>query len=392
MLTLFAFTTRTTDRGDAARPAGCVSGQRAGTALLVLGLAATGALALQHLAGLGLPGCGAGGACVEAAASRWGSVRGWPVSFLGLAYFAGLAIAWMEQERAGVDASLRQIVRVGALVSTLYLVVIVVGRHHCLYCLVAHAANLAFWLSVERGPKLAFSAYPALAFGVIFGVTSLALGAVDVRIDGAAAREGERYLREEIDLIVRDAGRPPGEQDRAGRHRLGPERAPARLVIFSDYQCPACRRVEREVRDLLAGRDDLSVSTRHFPLCTDCNGATVHNTHPNACRAALAAEAADLLGGEDGFGRMHAWLFDHGGHFTDAELRAGLRELGFDGGNFLATMQGEEARRRVREDIERGRALGVASTPTILVNGVELRGWNAPEGIERAVRAAAGGQ
>jgi protein-disulfide isomerase/uncharacterized membrane protein len=362
-----------------------------GTALLVLGLAATAALVLQHVADLGLPGCGAEGACAQAAASRWGSVRGWPVSFLGLAYFAGLAVAWMEQGRAGVDASLRQIARVGALVSVLYLVVIAASGHRCLYCLVTHGANLAFWLSVERTPRTAFSPYTAIAFGVIFGVTSVASAAVEWRSGVVAARETERELRESIDLIVRSAGRPAGGQDLTGRHRLGPEHAPVRLVIFSDYQCPGCQRIDLEVRDLLARRNDLSVSTRHFPLNPNCNAATVHNTHPNACRAALMAEAAGLLGGEDAFWRMHSWLFDRGGDFTDAELQSGLRELGFDdAGTFLKTMGEEPARRRVREDIEQGRAFGVASTPTILVNGVELRGWNAPRGVERAVRAAAG--
>ena len=115
----------------------------------------------------------------------------------------------------------------------------------------------------------------------------------------------------------------------------------------------------------------------------------MHNIHPNACRAALAAEAAGLLGGEDAFWRMHSWLFDRGGDFTDAELQSGLREFGFDdAGTFLKTMGEEPARRRVREDIDQGRAF-VASTPTILVNGIELRGWNAPQGLERAVQAAA---
>lgn len=265
---------------------------------------------------------------------------------------------------------------------------IAAGGHACVYCLVVHAANLAFWLRAERAPASAASAYPALAFATIFGLTSVALGLAEARSGATFQRAAERDLRESIVRITRGAGRPAGAGDLAGRHRSGPEKAPVRLVIFADYQRPACRRVEREVRDLVARGAGVFVSARHFPLCTDCNGATTHNTHPDACRSALAAETAGLLGGDEGFWRMHAWLFDRGGDVSDAELRAGARELGFDGRAFAEGMRSEAAHRHVREDVHQARAAGVAATPTILVNGVELRGWNVPGGIERAVRAA----
>src|SRR5262245_60368050 len=65
----------------------------AGLALLV-GLTTTGGLTARHFTQLELPGCSNDGPCAEAEAGRWGKVAGWPVTFLGFAYFAALATAW----------------------------------------------------------------------------------------------------------------------------------------------------------------------------------------------------------------------------------------------------------------------------------------------------------
>jgi len=111
-------------------------------------------------------------------------------------------------------------------------------------------------------------------------------------------------------------------------------------------------------------------------MCRDCNWTILHPSfHDNACRAAWAAEAADVLGGNDGFWRMHHWLFDRDGLFTDEELREALPELGFnDPEAFFTAMAGDEVRGRVQEDIEVAEALGLDGTPLIFVNGVELQG------------------
>src|SRR5947209_3345104 len=79
-------------------------------------------MVVQHLGGLSLPGCRPAGPCARAAASRWGAVGGWPVSFLGLAYFAGLTAAWTLLGRGGVPRPLRYVIRAGAAVSAGFVV------------------------------------------------------------------------------------------------------------------------------------------------------------------------------------------------------------------------------------------------------------------------------
>jgi protein-disulfide isomerase len=180
-----------------------------------------------------------------------------------------------------------------------------------------------------------------------------------------------------------------GPQGFTGRYREGPERAVARIVIYSDYQCHQCKRIENEVRAIRAKHPEtVSISHKHYPWCAACNkylnGQTLHG---NACWAARAAETAGLLKGNDGFWTMHRWLFDRGGGFTDQELNDGLQQLGHDAKVFIAVMTGEGTLRPVVQDVDEAQALGISGTPMVFINGIELKGWEAPRALERTVEA-----
>ncbi len=324
-----------------------------GYTFLAVSVVAAFFLVAQQIDLVDAPGCGAGSPCAQASASAWGRVPGldWPVSFLGLAYFIALAFGWSQARSAGgVSPLFRWLVRLGAAASVLFVVVMIAGGYLCWYCLAAHVGNLGFLVVVELSPRAAAGARRALAWGAAaFVVVSLAqLGAWSV-----AEREVEQALAESTDRIIEAT---PQERLTAftGRYRLGPEAAPIRLVVFSDYQCPECRAIEAQLRPLVAQRDDITLSAKHFPFCSDFNAFTHQhgiNIHPIACWAARAAEAAGLLYGNDGFWKMHFWLFDHEGSFDDADLRQGMAELGFDYQAFLAAMTGQETLPGVEADI-----------------------------------------
>jgi protein-disulfide isomerase len=384
----------------------------AGFALLQVSVASTGLLVLEALAGVALPGCGAGSPCARASASVWGKVPGlgWPVSIVGFAFFLGLLQAWwVAAQGNGVGLWLRQIIRAGAVVSAFFVVVSAVERLPCAYCLTAHGANLGLWLLVEAGVGRApadgrrRAAAPLAWAGV--GVAALVLLVVRwemVKGEVLAAAEKQRAIdtRRIIDA-GRDAGGAPSEPGRGpaaeptaparpvftGRYRWGPERAVARIVIFSDYQCQDCKRIEAEVRQVMATRTDVSVSAKHFPFCTDCN-RYAPNLHRNACWAARAAEAAGIVGGADAFWKMHQWLFDRAGVFnTNDELRPGAAAAGVDFDALVRAMTSEETLARVRADIDEAVSLGIFRTPMIFINGVEMKGWMAGQALGRTVEA-----
>lgn len=175
-----------------------------------------------------------------------------------------------------------------------------------------------------------------------------------------------------------------------GRYRWGPERAGIRIVMFTGYQCIDCRNMDRQVKEVLSRWPDIvSFSVKHFPMSNLCNPHMPTNMHPNACWAARAAEAAGLLAGREGFVRMHNWLYEQGGSFTDTSLPASLTQLGFDPTTFIPVMTGPETLRRVQADIEEGMKYGLSQTPMIFINGIELKGWQAANALVRAVEVLA---
>lgn len=379
-------------------------------------------MTLEHLGRMKLPGCGPGSACAAAAASRWGSIPGidWPVSFVGLAFYAAIGAAW-SASRDGVSTVFRMAVRLGGIVSLGFVGIMVVERRLCPYCLAAHLAFLVFWCVFERAPRARTGSRRQLITAApMFVLVTAALIPIELMERSAARRQAERDLSESTArmvesprewsaltevtaepravavlpsvLLPRDARGAPDRfllDGLTGRHRVGPEKSPIRLVVFSDFQCKDCRRIETQIRSLIKQRTDMSLSARHFPMCSDCNRHVPRSLHANACWAARAAEAAAILGGTDGFWKMHGWLFDRGGAFTDKVLREALPGLGFERAEFVRLMTGDETLAPVTEDIELGVALGLHFTPMIFINGVELRGWNAPNAVTRAITTLA---
>jgi protein-disulfide isomerase len=385
---------------------------------------ASGLLVLDHLGGLSLPGCGKGSPCAQAAASVWGTVPylGWPVSFLGFAYFAGAFVAWLSS-RGRAPVLFRYLVWFGALISLGFVLVIVFQGYRCAYCMASHAGNFGFWVCLEMGWKRpAASARPLAVVAVVFIVISVILALAQGRQKGVVLAKQERERAEAEARIISastqktskpsTASPPPAGSAVAtqpsttatstqaddylfphgltGRYRWGPEQSPIRVVMFTDYQCTDCNRIEADVRKMLAERTDVSLSIKHFPMCADCNDRFKdQNMHPNACWGARAAEAAGILRGDDGFWQMHHWLFDRHGGFTDQELQQGLREMGYDPNEFIKVMVSPETLRRVQADIQEGLWLGLHFTPMVFINGVELKGVFAPQAVPRTVAAVA---
>ena len=380
-----------------------------GLLALVVAAGASLLLVIKHHTGVSLPGCGPDSACAALAKSVWGRVPGidLPTAHLGLAYFTALLAAYLIG--GAVPRRARWIVFTGALVS-IVLVVVMLTKEICGWCMAVHVANFVFVIAALGAAatwRRPTSFGPAL--GGVGAVALFTLVMISVGHDRAETDRAEQALADSTDEIIERTAAAPGEDASAvvgespdgpadpgppftGRYRLGPEDAPIRLVLFSDFQCRDCRTIEMEVRQLVAGRDDISVSMKHYPFCKDCNdkaAARNFNPHPNACWGARAAEAAGMLDGNDGFWRMHEWLFDRGGGFTDAELNDGLAELGFDRAAFLQAMTGPETLELVRADIAEGEALGLFFTPMIFINGVELRGWTVRNALTRAVEQVA---
>jgi protein-disulfide isomerase len=373
-------------------------------ACCLLGLGASLALTLKHFGAVSLPGCGAGGGCDAAAKSVWGSVLGVPLSIVGMAHFAAMTTIVLLT-RGRVAKAIAWGMRLAAAGSLVYFGIALGANLICSYCLAVHAANLLLLAALELGTSGVHAHWirQAAMGSVAAAATYAVLVPVHLRVEARARFEAESQLAASTQEMAAAAKQETpaaaaGSQTEVtqaaakrtleGRFRFGPEVAPVRIVLFTDYQCPDCLKIERELEALMKSTPDLSVGVRYFPLSSKCNPAmSGQDLHPNACWAARAAQTAGMLRGTDGFWEMHRWLFSRQGSFTDAELVQGLQSMGYDAKVFQQIMTGDITKTAVTEDVDFGLSLGIYFTPMIFINGVELRGWNAPQALTRAVQA-----
>jgi protein-disulfide isomerase len=129
------------------------------------------------------------------------------------------------------------------------------------------------------------------------------------------------------------------------------------VIVYGDYECPFCAAVEARL-----GKLELRVAFRHFP---------VRASHPRAHAAACAAEAAGL---QDAFWPFHDALFGDQGRLEDPHLWERARRLGLDVDRFDADRRAPAVAARVRDDFRGGIRAGVATTPTLFVDGVRHSG------------------
>jgi len=286
----------------------------------------------------------------------------------------------------------------------------------CLFCMVLYAVNLALlglgaWGSGLRPAALAreLMALPArapalvggmvLAGGLAFGATWLGYdhvrkgvaeeaAAAAVATPKTAPKTGEAQSgaqTKKVKLGVAKEVRVP-----SGAPSRGPAKARVTIVEFSDFQCPFCKRLEGNLRQLLSEYpDDVRIVYAQYPMNLDCTKAPLKKSmHPEACRAA----AASVCAGKQGkFWEMHDALFDAQADLGPKKYRALAAALSLDSEAFSVCLDDPDTQAAILADTEAGAATGATGTPTFFVNGRELSGAQPIEVLRAVVDAELAG-
>lgn len=174
----------------------------------------------------------------------------------------------------------------------------------------------------------------------------------------------------------------PAEADRVEDVQVGSSpvkgraEAPVTVVVFTDYECPFCAKVEVTLRAIEAqyGRD-VRVAWKNHPL-------PFHKDAQSAAKAALAAH-------EQGkFWEYHDALFAHQKELDRGSLERYAEDLGLDMARFRAAIDSERIAAQVAADAADASRLGVAGTPTFFVNGRRVVGARPLEDFRSAIDEA----
>jgi protein-disulfide isomerase len=132
------------------------------------------------------------------------------------------------------------------------------------------------------------------------------------------------------------------------------------IIEFGDYQCPACRRWQPQIEEVLREYpDEVAFIYRHWPL----------PYHEHAYPAARAAECA---GAQGAFWAFHRQLFEEENWHDDAMTRF-AKEVGVNDLDEFGRCLGDSSPvPAIEAGIEAAREIDAAGTPAVIVNGVLL--------------------
>lgn len=168
--------------------------------------------------------------------------------------------------------------------------------------------------------------------------------------------------------IARAARGGRGHEQLGYPKKIGPDHAQVHMIVYSDFQCPACDRARQPIEELrkeFAG--DIQLEFRHYPL---------ERSHRWALTAALFAECAAAQGKfwefhDRVYGEQALWAQspDALPFFVRYAEGAGLARQPLE--KCLADPKTLE---RIRSEHASGEARQVQSTPTIFINSHRVIG------------------
>jgi protein-disulfide isomerase len=172
---------------------------------------------------------------------------------------------------------------------------------------------------------------------------------------------------------------------------LGPSTAKVTLDIWEDFQCPACSNFTNQIEPVLISR---YVVPGQLKLA-------FHDLAFLGQESQDAASAARCAGQQGKFWEFHDYLYanqngENQGWFTRDRFVAIADKIGLDQAAFQACYDGGSQRQAVTAETQSGSSAGIASTPTLILDGRTLSlssytSWDDFLGdIDRTIVAAGG--
>jgi uncharacterized membrane protein len=141
--------------------------------------------------------------------------------------------------------------------------------------------------------------------------------------------------------------------------------APLRITIFSDFQCPFCKLLGKEVEKVAkryAGR--INIQYMFFPLDVSCNKKAKTAMHPLACAAARLSYCA-----KDNFQKVHDDIYAHQESLTNDWLLQKAKTLGVKD-----CYENEESKTGLKAVVDKSDPFDIDSVPVMFINGRKVSG------------------
>jgi protein-disulfide isomerase len=154
----------------------------------------------------------------------------------------------------------------------------------------------------------------------------------------------------------------------------GPQNAPVTLILFTDFQCPYCSQMGSFLEEILKEfPKELKLVYKGFPL----------RNHQYAIDAAKAALSAHKMGK---FWEFHDLLFENYNKLNKEKIDEIRTQLKLDQKEFQQYVNDPKTMEMIRSDYKDGISAGVRGTPTLFLNGKQVKNRSA-EALKQSIKA-----
>lgn len=336
--------------------------------------------------------------CDAVNASSYSEFAGVPIAAFSLVFYLILiayslgSLAVASNKKGGMTFCF--LMSVGSFAVTLFMAYVsfFVLEVFCLWCGGLYLANLVVLLIFPRALGLSWGQLGKYLFDYfksVFGHseivgfaprlflhTGVSLGIFAatwfffLQVTQAVTREDKIDIGQFIGQFAAGESR---EIDASGLPLWGNPNAKIRIIDFSDFECPFCKRAAFYLKPLL-GEYKKNVAFHHanYPLDSSCNPNMERPMHPHACNAARGAICADSRGK---FWPFHDLLFENQRKLNLKYLIAYAEAVGLERDWFMRCLEAPETAEALARQVELAKTLGVAGTPSVFVNGKRLGPW-----------------
>jgi protein-disulfide isomerase len=148
----------------------------------------------------------------------------------------------------------------------------------------------------------------------------------------------------------------------------------AKLAIyeFGDFTCPVCKSIQPFMTQIMSlYSEDVVRVWKDFPVRSELSEQT-----------AIAARCSHE---QDNFWLYKGWIFSNQDALSQSLFVAAANELGLDADKFAKCLGDPDIKDIVNRDFQEGLALGVNSTPTLVIGDVALTEVSSFEELESLV-------
>ena len=153
---------------------------------------------------------------------------------------------------------------------------------------------------------------------------------------------------------------------------LGRESAKIDVFVYTDFQCPWCRRAHYAIVDLMKKYEDrIRFIRKEFPLDMECNDLIKRPFHNVACKAAFYSKCAGLQGK---YWQYHDEILNNQEILSEEIFINIGKMLSLDVRELQECAQSKTVREIIKKEIEEGKAFSIEGTPTFRIFGELIMG------------------